>query len=193
MRALVLSCGPSLALFDGNTAGYDLVIGVNEVVSRFPVDWWVLADDEVLTRNIHRLAADVRRLFIKRFPPLIGQDPHHNEREREFVLDRTWRLWFDIDLWPRQLLRYSGPSALALAVWRGADEILTYGVDMVGTKDFESDGSHAVRDEPRWKAERFIWNRAVQECEQYGVSVRRAVSYESDGERSQDARSAAHV
>lgn len=173
MRALVLSCGPSLNQFDGKTAGYDVVIGVNDAVSRFPCDWWVFGDDETIARNKDRLAADVRKLFLKRRPIHFGFDARCGVEESKFVDARHWRRWVEFEDWPRTIMCYSGPMALILAHHLGADEVDVWGVDMGGQEDFESDGSHAIRTDERWAKERAIWSFVENDVRRNGVVVTR--------------------
>ena len=171
MRALILSCGPSLNAFHGATAGYDVVIGVNDVVSRYPVDWWVFGDDETITRNHKTMVSPTPKLFSKRVPIHEGFDARCGVEETVFFNNRYVKRWAEAEDWPSVLKQFSGPMALMLAADLGATEVDVWGVDMGGATDFRKDGEHNGRDNDRWQRERPIWDYVVKACRERGIQV----------------------
>jgi hypothetical protein len=68
---------------------------------------------------------------------------------------------------------YSAPMALVYCAKRGAKVIDCYGVDMVGTKDWDGRDQPTGRDDRRWQREAIIWRGVVEWLSGMGVTVTR--------------------
>lgn len=132
MRALLLSCGPSLNEARGlSPRDYDVVIGVNNVVKHVALDWWVFGDLPAL-RWTTQWAREPKHLFVKH------NWPDHEVRRQGF--EPEW-----LDSKPRIVWREaspfraasSGTAALVLASHLNATTIDAYGYDLHGDHDFE--------------------------------------------------------
>lgn len=164
MKAALLCPGPSVANYQ--PADHAMVAGVNRAVGIAPCDFWVFLDDRpfysaqplgepclVTSGMIHR------RLYRKQL--ITSARP---------FLDRA-RLPFEGDLpWGR----FSSTNALVLLAALGATEIECFGVDMVGTLDWDQH-SHPQdkRDEKRWNEEAGLWQRLTQHLANEGCVVTR--------------------
>jgi hypothetical protein len=162
MKTALLCPGPSLA--DYRTSDHEIVVGVNRAVSVAPCDFWVLLDDRPF-RSASPIgepclvtSGAIYRRFIRK--SLLTKD-------RPFI-DRQ-NLYFDGNApWGR----FSATNALVLLLNMGATSIDCFGVDMVGTKDWDGFGhDQDKRDIERWKEEATLWNRLTQYLSEHGCEV----------------------
>lgn len=164
MKTALLCPGPSLA--DYQPGEHELVAGVNRAVSVAPCDFWVFLDDRPFFS-----ATPIGE------PCLVTSSMIYRRFERKKLLtnagpfiDRA-RLLFDGDArWGR----FSATNALVLLANLGATEIECFGVDMVGTKDWDGFGHEQdKRDVARWKEEAALWGQVTSHLAARGVVVSR--------------------
>lgn len=163
MKIALLSCGPSLRLWEAAChRDHDIVVGVNRAVARFACDWWSVGDAEgfAAVRPIGSphiwTHADTLTRIRKENPTRAAE--HEAALYRRDERDR-WSI-------------FSATSALMLAPRLGATAVDCYGVDMVGSADWDGT-ERGNRGEDRWSRERIAWADAVKLLADAGVSVRR--------------------
>jgi hypothetical protein len=139
MRIAVLCCGPSLpdAWADWKRPAYDLVIAINGAILKYPCDWAACSDHRMSMEVIKAIRAGrlprVRCLmscYVK-FAKRLGLELHHPPLRRERI-------------------KYTTPSAVALACLRFKGELVFefFGYDASSAKDF--DGRHGNHSRNRW-------------------------------------------
>lgn len=162
-KVAILSPGPSLKQYPGRS-GYDLLIGVNRVVSAIECDWWSAMDILMVTEE---MPFGQPRLFTimdteTSIPPLIKLRRFKEILTHEEMTINPGTGW-NI---------FSAPAALMLALHLGATSIDAWGCDMEGTSDW--DGLNDIpysRHNERWIRERAIWIKTTEFIRSYGVSV----------------------
>lgn len=164
MKTALLCPGPSLA--DYQPADHELVVGVNRAVSVTPCDFFVFLDDRpfysATPPNEPCLVTSgmIYRRFVRK--GLVSS-------ARPFI-DRANLNYGGKSPWGR----FSATNALILLENLGATEIECFGVDMVGTKDWDGFGHDKdKRDVARWKEEANLWNQLTEYLAARGVSVTR--------------------
>lgn len=218
MRVAVLSRGPSFnetwARVDPNGSGrldivasetYELIIGVNDIPTSIPCDWWVFRD----WVSMDNWVANVRTIGKKgegRFPGIFT-GPHvlddlilrrlFHHAERLATMRKGGRVIWDWDLaipWnfpsgptPGKWSAKSGTAALGFAfcqiqkLRRPGDTELAidcYGVDLEGTLD-SFGNKNTTRDPDRWRQESETWDAMVEIIHKTGIRVNR-IRPESD-------------
>lgn len=169
MLAVILSPGPSLGGFDPSTQR-DITIGVNAAAAAHPCDWWSAGDAQTIRRH-----AIERRDLIGRPKVLTvgGMAEEFSREQPEAVRWFDWLHWEtlrDSLSLPHEVLNFSCPMAVALAVHLGATRVEAYGVDMSGNVDFTG-AKHARFNEARWVRERSDWAMVCQIASRRGVEV----------------------
>jgi len=194
MDAAVLSCGPSLYLYDEDFAeDYEIIIGVNSAVEKHVCDVWCFSDHNVFHRYTPREPFPWGIFTCGSLKPKFTE---FDERKGDLVT--TWfdekkyetamrcRFWdkrdyeFNFfegfgdssrDIWKR----FTIASALLLAYMMGAKKIDVYGHDMEGEEDWKGEPGRRTsdRDEHRWKLERETWDLVTDWIKKRGVRVER--------------------
>ncbi len=193
MRVAILSCGQSIGMFANIMPAPDVTIGVNSAVEAYPCDIWCASDHNIFRdyepkppfpKGVFTLGS-IRRHFMETHPVTeeLVKCEIPEERYRNLKAARLWNKGdyefngftgfgaASPDIWKR----YSVGSALMLAYLIGATEIVCFGCDMVGTKDWKGEEGRRETDRApaRWKGEREMWNLIVGWLEHRGVSVER--------------------
>lgn len=168
----IVSSGPSLARFTPGEVTADLVVGVNRAATRFPCDWWSALDAQSIER--HRFDGDDPVIgfpavltMSSSIPELNGKCPQVTKRHEQWLWIETLR---DREHPPHLWDQFSCPAALVLAVHLGATDIITFGVDLVGDRDFTG-ATNGRWDERRWAKERHSWRVVNEWAAARGVRV----------------------
>lgn len=190
VRVSILSCGPSLDLFEGDADS--LLIGVNSAIEAHPCDIWCFMDPNVfgdstpdepwpwgifthepLEDHYDELDPETNMLVTRLFD------------ETKFATAKGCRWWYREDMdfrgFPEGVedvwRRFTVGAALMLAYMLGATEIRCYGCDMEGEKDWQGcEGRRETdRNEMRWMLELEMWDLIVGWLGQRGVTVERVV------------------
>lgn len=150
MKTALLCPGPSLVNY--RPSDHVLVAGVNRAVSVAPCDFWVFLDD----RPFHSATPIGEPCLMTS-----GSIYRRLMRKEKITTQRPFidRARFEIEE-PIHWGRFSSTNALLLLLSLGATEIECFGVDMVGTLDWDA-FSHAQdkRDEKRWNEEAVLWQQ----------------------------------
>lgn len=164
MRIAVVSQGPSAGLYAGNESGvYNLTIGVNWTVNRWPFDWWVFVDQGTPAKCEGVLGKPVAFCGSQALAKMARNDT----ARMAWLVDHTQRIdCFNCS--PRlgyPWARWSGTAALWLAIRLGETcgeeyAIDLYGFDMGGAIDFTGESGNS-RSEARWTAERAVYAELV--------------------------------
>jgi hypothetical protein len=172
MRFLLLAPGPSLKAYNGSRKGYSVVIGVNRVVTKYEVDWWVTGDDHAFDWFLPHAQALPKRLFTLQTPGPRPSLPPKWEQYWDETGRMTW--WVAHTLYPHPP-RKSGVAALLLSWFLGATHVTCYGVDMAGNEEFDGSPIQPEREyaEParRWDKEIMLWDNMVKAMKADGVKV----------------------
>lgn len=177
MLMAIVSRGPSNRLYQGR--GYDIVVGVRDVVEKWPCTYWALVDvlEYPKINPIGRptiWAPDHVPLKIYRGGFIDPKDEARFKRERVVVIDQV--LPADLisneginDRWTR----FTGTAALGLAAYLRPDRVDVYGMDLAGTGDYRGEArtDGGSRAETRWRKERLIVDRLVRKIEEAGTVV----------------------
>lgn len=191
MNVALVSEGPSAAAFPG-PAGYDAVVGVNGVPTRWLCDWWVFADPDfyvcvgpsVIGHPMILTTSSLERAMNEHQFRAAGLE----ERYREDRAAGRIKAEEDMPLipaMPREVPILSGGNRRGQARWfnysglggltccwflagdEGSVEVDVFGVDMQGIGDVH--GKDAVcRSVERWERERRIWDGLVEGFERTG-------------------------
>lgn len=157
MKAVLLSLGPSLNLYDGDFDG--VVIGVKRVATVFACDWWVCLDSPALERDGE---------IVRGNPKLLTRTdyrPKYSTREGQTVEELA--KWHGADVG-----KYTATAALALTGWLGVETVEVYGADWTNEPDFDGNLEPDVnRSEDRWEKEIRIWNRVKARLAMMGTEV----------------------
>jgi hypothetical protein len=157
MRTLILSCGPTLDLFPGGCGQYDAVIGVNGVIAKHPLDWWVMGDDETAEAMIGPLrAGQAKRGFFKRdipsFTTVSDEVKRLTNRLPHFIWHHTTQYLLPFTI------QNSGTAALYLAWMLGSHEVDIWGMNMRGPAGFIGENDPEIRaktrTDSRWAKEK---------------------------------------
>lgn len=160
MKAALLSCGPSLALYPGRDA-FDTVIAVNKAVLVGGYCWWSVGDILTVGRLYPSLPyapliwthTETMRQIVGRFGWVDGKTYHRDE------VNARWSM-------------FSATAGLMLAKVLGAERVECYGCDMAGVLNYDgTDEPTANRTEQRWERERVIWEKTRNLVEEAGCEV----------------------
>lgn len=175
MRVALLSCGPSVRLYEKCGHEYDAIIGINNIVAKYETDWWCFGDAETFARYVpvkrpQSLCTDKDQVFsiLHNYPVEIQQ------RYRAHPCEVCWE---DLENPGSKPFLFSSCAALMLAKYLGAKTLDIFGVDMEGNADFEG-REHLARTESRWERERQRWNESIKWLE--GTGVRYAIFSERE-------------
>jgi len=169
MRTAILSCGPSLAIYDIAPA-YDLVIGVNWTATRYGCDWVCCHDRAMLGIEepdqpmIHRALwspdGECRVLGKPKYF-LHWWALHEVAIQRPEIAEALRHEW--VLTWPDRHteIPYSGLAPLFLLSILGIDNADLYGYSMAG--DTDGRGNDATSRTPeRWERERGIFKELTE-------------------------------
>lgn len=165
MKTALLCPGPSLS--DYQPGDHVLIAGVNRAVSVAACDFWVLLDNrpfysaEPIGEPCLVTSGMLHRQFIRKGSLTL---------DRPFI-DRNRLLYEGTARWGR----FSATNALVLLANLGATEIECFGVDMVGTKDWDGFGhDRDKRTLDRWREEAHLWSQVTDHLSQRGCQVHRS-------------------
>lgn len=164
MRVALVCPGPSAS---APPTGFDAVVAVNFAAELVAADHWVFLD---------------RAAFEQAKPlgtPVLwtGRNVWHQlKRAHPDVQQREWHdaLMEDDRGVPNRGTRwrcFSGTAALVVCWAIGATQIVTFGVDMNGTRDFAGRDGGEHRSEKRWSDERRIWDATCADLAVRGIAV----------------------
>jgi len=184
MRLVLLSQGPSVAAWDG--ARGEGVIGINKIVLNYSCDWWCFADAHVFRDLVTQVGHPLPRVFTRKKCDASTQANGGAEVRALWDLMKPHALWFeDVPLPPMpeniprhgqsrepRWNKFSGLAALGLAWALNADEVLCWGVDLGGDRDFTG-FKNPNHYEGRWELERAVWRGLCEGFAAQGMRVRR--------------------
>ena len=190
MKVAILSCGPSVGLFQQFSKPYDLVMGINDVVTDFNVDWWVFKDANIFAdytpSTLPEGICSLGTLEGTHYPDL---DENGGLTHRDFLPEnvslRKRVAYRNIGDWefngfrgmgnksPDIWKRWTITTALMLAYQFGATEIDIYGADMKGDANYagRTGRRDTDRDDNRWEHERESLAFVTGWLEERGISV----------------------
>jgi hypothetical protein len=156
MNIALLSCGPSLSLYE--PGAHDIRIGVNRAVRWWACEWWVFGDFEAYEQTLPlgnpAIFCDsnpARKLARLQNYSFVRFDQHEGPA-------CEWRM-------------FSACAAMVLAVALGARRCDCFGCDMSGGRYFDGDEVGNANIEQRWRNERRIWAEVEQWAESRGCAV----------------------
>lgn len=186
MRAAILCPGPSLQHYLYARPDYDVTVGVNRAVTVARCQWWSCTDWEPFTWFTPiegtapvKFAPEINR---RRYLYHVGiPEAEHGKPEH----CKGWLLHEEIAYGARPTTCprkgkwrcFSSLSALVLAEWLGATEIVMYGADMIGGDDFDGPPAYrATRTDYRWQNEINKLSKIAAWLEESGVRFRRNIN-----------------
>ena len=154
MKVTLLSCGPSLNLYDPGKDENELVVAVNRAAEYAPCDWWAMLDKETILFT----AREVRKGILTTIHIA-------NEITQDKDLKHLWKRGWVHHTIPRRngLIGKTFTHALwAIGYHWKPDWIDVYGVDMEGADDYTGSTEDVRwnndvpkrRSPKRWDAER---------------------------------------
>jgi hypothetical protein len=171
MRAIILAPGPSLSLYEGQTA--DLVIAVNRAALFWPCDCWAAWDQEMIaTRSNYPEPAENAELRqaigadVKCRGILLTSQKTLSAIQIRRITKPHWckevvttdKMYGFCRVSPEcKWDKKSALIALVYAAWKGATEIDTWGVDWSGTADADGVEAGQNRTTERWNHESAVW------------------------------------
>jgi hypothetical protein len=165
MKVTLLSCGPSLSMYDPQKDDNDLVVAVNRAAEAYPCDWWAMLDTETMLFDANPREGIMTSTFIAN--KVVGNSEW----------GQYWRKGWKHLVMPRcnGMIGKTFPHTLWTIVYEFKPEVIdVWGCDMDGVEDYtgqtvdvrwNNDAKHR-RSELRWEKER---EYVMEQFKQYPV------------------------